>query len=63
MNYTLEFLEEKFKEHSNIFKNSLAAHKKNREENGWDGPDYDEEFCLPDALVLIIQEIKKLKGE
>lgn len=63
MDYSLEFLEKKFKEHAEKFTLDNEKMKKTREENGYDEPDYDYEFNLPLAFVTIIQEIRALKGD
>jgi hypothetical protein len=63
MDYTLEYLEEKFKEHAEKFRLDTEKMKKNREENGYEEPDYEYDFNLPLAFVTIIQEIRALKGD
>jgi hypothetical protein len=63
MEYSLEFLEDKFKEHAERFRLDNEKMKKNREENDYEQPDYDYEFNLPLAFVTIIQEIRALKGD
>lgn len=64
MDYSLEFLEKKFKQHSKKFAKELETIKKNRKENGYEDDAYpDEDFNLPLAFVTIIQEIRALKGD
>lgn len=63
MDYTLEFLENKFKEHSKKYIEECKIIKKNRKERGEQDDSYQyEDFNLPLAFVSIIQEIRKIKG-
>lgn len=64
MDYSLEFLEIKFKQHSRKFIKERESIKKNRKDSGCEDDTYpDEDFNLPLAFVKIIQEIRALKGD
>lgn len=61
MEYSLDSLEKRFTEHAKRFREQHEEQEKRRIENGWDKPDYDDSFSLPEAFITIVQEIKRLK--
>lgn len=63
MDYSLESLEKTFTEHAYRVKEQYERQKREREENGWETPEYEDGFSLPEAFVSIIREIRQLKDK